>query len=290
MIERTSSGQVKSYARTKFGKRERFALRTFFEWCRRSNGRWNSYEEPGVHLAKVSREKGGNKGVACCSPLERPRARRSRSSRTIGHSSRSALCDTPRHTVRGEGRRQVEDTRGEGWWRVQGWAASAVLACWEPGGGTSASSQIENSTGSPQGGWFTRTRSSDWGPFTSTPRWSKVKGQGRGTEREAHAGLSMNRRWKRSRRVVSKGRNNTAITPSFLRLDRAQLMRTFAMDERDWMVFNVRKDKKEVVSNFYLTSFDEEIRALNLVTENSAIKNKVRQMRLLSEVSRILLV
>lgn len=80
------------------------------------------------------------------------------------------------------------------------------------------------------------------------------QGKGKGTERAARAGLSMNRRWKRSRCVVSKGRNNAAITLPFLRLDRAQLMRTFAMDERDRMIFNVRKDKKKVVSNFYLST------------------------------------
>jgi len=167
-------------------------------------------------------------------------------------------------------RKKTSGVRGKGWWRERGWAVSAAVSgCWEPGGGTSASSQIENSTGSPRGGWFTRTRSLDWGPFTSMPRWSKVKGEGLKGKR---ADLS----------IEGEGNRDGS---RMCRFERTQWCRDYfsfpstwlrpvnknVCDERATMIFNARRNKR-IVFNFSLPT--EEIRALNLVIKNSAIKNK----------------
>lgn len=64
----------------------------------------------------------------------------------------------------------------------------------------------------------------------------------------------------------------------FLSVDLIDLIpvnKTFAMDKRDKMIFNTRRDKK-IVSNFSLISFDEKICMLNLVIRNSVMKHKVR--------------
>lgn len=108
------------------------------------------------------------------------------------------------------------------------------------------------------------------------------QGKERGTKlRNSRVNLSMNRRERKKiamvyECVILKECNNVAIPLPFLQLDRAQLMRTFAMDKRDKMIFiQCTKKDKNIVSNFPLISFDEKIRTLNLLTRNSAVKNKV---------------